>query len=790
VGDKVGQIDRLKTALADRYAIERELGAGGMATVYLAEDLKHRRAVAVKVLRPELAAAIGPERFLREIEITARLDHPHILPLLDSGEADGFLFYIMPYVQGESLRDRLNREKQLPIDDAIQIAREVADALDFAHQQDVVHRDIKPENVLLGAGHARVADFGIARALSAAGGDRLTETGAAIGTPHYMSPEQASGGQQVDGRTDIYALACVLYEMLGGDPPFTGSSAQAVLTRKVVDQVPSLRTLRDTVSEPVEGVVMKALAKAPADRHGTAGQMAEELRRATREEVVQGTGRLRRRVGHRAALVLPVLAAVTVVLWLGFKTVGRDELPITHLAILPLENLTGDTELEYLVDGIHSELIAVLGRIPELTVISRSSVMPFKDEQEALRNIAAELNVQALVEGSVFLAGDTVRVMAQLVRAVPEERQLWAESYDGSLASPLALLDRMAGAIAEQIQVTLTAEYSRPSAERAVDSEAYHLVKKGEHQNRMGWIREAEASFQQALGRDSTYAPAHVGLASTYNGEGYFHTALPEDAYPRARAAALKALEFDSTLAEAHEQLAWTRAVFDWDWSGAEDELRHALSLNPGSALGHAWYAFLLHWQRRYEEAITELDRALELDPLSVAMRLSAANMFRRMRQCDRAIEEAHEASKLERELHVQGPRDPRFVIGLCYLQQGRSREAMPLLEAGAERAMPRYAARYKAELAHAYGVTGSRSAALVLLADVLALTRSQYVPPYLVAMIYTGLGDKDSAFSWLGKAVDVRDNWLAFVNVEPRWDLLRSDQRFSLLLSHMNFPK
>jgi serine/threonine-protein kinase len=605
--------DRLKTALEDRYRIERELGRGGMATVYLAEDLKHHRPVAVKVLRPELAAAIGPERFLREIEITAGLDHPHILALLDSGEANGFPFYVMPYVEGESLRDRLNREKQLAIDDAIQITREVAGALDFAHRQGIVHRDIKPENILLTAGHARVADFGIARALSAAGGDRLTETGAAIGTPHYMSPEQASGGQ-VDGRTDIYALACVLYEMLGGDPPFTGSSAQAVLARKVVDQVPSLRTLRDTVSEPVERVVMKALAKAPADRHGTAGQMAEELRRAAREEAVEGTGPPRRRVRPRAALALPVLAAVTVALWLGFKAVGRDELPITHLAILPLENLTGDTEQEYLVEGIHSELIAALGRIPALTVISRSSVMPFKDQQKALPDIAAELNVQALVEGSVFLAGDTVRVMAQLVQAVPEERQLWAQSYDGSLSSPFALLDRTAGAIAEQIQVTLTLEErSLPTAERGLNSEAYHLVKKGQHQYRMGWIREAAASFEQALDRDTSYAPAYVGLATISNARGYFDTAVPGNVYPQARVAALKALELDETLAEAHEQLAWTRAVFDWDWPGAEGEFRRALTLNPGSARGHLWYAFLLHWQRRYAEAVTELDRALEL---------------------------------------------------------------------------------------------------------------------------------------------------------------------------------
>jgi serine/threonine-protein kinase len=511
-----------------------------MATVFRARDLKHDRLVAIKVLHPELAATLGTDRFLREIHIAAKLHHPHILMLIDSGEADGLLYYVMPLAEGETLRERLNREKQLPLDDALQIAREVADAVGYAHEHNVIHRDVKPENILLESGHAVVTDFGIARALSAAGGGRLTGTGAAIGTPHYMSPEQASGGQQVDGRTDIYALACVLYEMLGGDPPFTGSSAQAVLARKVVDQVPPLRTLRDTVSEPVERVVMKALAKAPADRHSTAGEMAEELRKAAREEAVEGRAHPRRRVGPRAALALPALAAVTVALWLGFKTVGRDELPITHLAILPVENLTGDPEQQYLVDGIHGELIAALARIPGLTVISRSSVMPYKDQHTALGEIAAELNVQALVEGSVFLAGDTVRIMVQLVRAVPEERQLWAESFDGSLSSPLGLLDRTAGAIAEQIQLTLTADVRfRPTERRVVDSEAYHLVKKGEHQVRTGWIREAEASFQQALGRDSTYAPAHVGLASIYNGRGFESARIRFDTRRGTRAVGL-----------------------------------------------------------------------------------------------------------------------------------------------------------------------------------------------------------------------------------------------------------
>ncbi len=273
-----GTVDRLATALADRYAIERELGQGGMATVYLAHDLKHDRKVALKVLHPELAATLGPERFQREIRTTARLQHPHILPVLDSGETAGQLWYTMPFVRGESLRDRLQREGQLPVDVAVDLACQVALALDYAHREGVVHRDLKPENILLSDGQALVADFGIAKALSAAGEAQLTETGLAVGTPAYMSPEQAGGGQ-VDGRSDVYALGCVVYEMLAGEPPFSGSTPQAMIAKRVLEPVPHVRTLRDSVSVPMEQALLRALAKTPADRFATAGELPEHSRR-------------------------------------------------------------------------------------------------------------------------------------------------------------------------------------------------------------------------------------------------------------------------------------------------------------------------------------------------------------------------------------------------------------------------------------------------------------------------------------------------------------------------------
>ncbi len=365
-------LDRLQTALAERYTIERELGRGGMATVYLAEDLKHHRRVALKVLRPELSPALGADRFLREIETASRLQHPHILSLHDSGEAAGLLYYAMPYVEGESLRARLAREVQLDATDAVRIAEEVADALACAHAAGVLHRDIKPENILLTGGHAVVADFGIARAIDAVAADRLTETGLALGTPHYMSPEQASGARVLDARSDLYALGCVLYEMLAGEPPFNGPSSQAILARHAVDPVPCLRTVRSTVSPALEAAVGKALAKVPADRFASALEFKEALGRASREPAVVAPAAGRRRLAIGLAAVV-VGAGAAGALLAGFgadRPVTADgERPIRSLAVAPLENLTGDSAQVYLAHGITDQLVTTLAQIGALRVV-------------------------------------------------------------------------------------------------------------------------------------------------------------------------------------------------------------------------------------------------------------------------------------------------------------------------------------------------------------------------------------------------------------------------------------
>src|SRR5438034_2782706 len=466
------QRDRLNAALAGRYVIERELGSGGMATVYLAHDVKHHRRVAVKVLRPEVAAALGPDRFLREVEIAARLNHPHILALYDSGKANGFLFYVMPYVAGESLRHRLAREKQLPVEEALGITRDIASALGHAHAQNVIHRDVKPENILLYEGEAMVADFGIALAVSAAAGERLTEIGLAVGTPEYMSPEQALGERELDARSDVYSLGCVLYELLAGEPPYTGRTAQAILAKRFADPVPTVRRLRSAIPTGVEQALMKALARAPAGRFASAGAFGDAL---------------------------------------GAAAAGRPRTP--SVAVLPFLSLSADPENEYFADGVTEDVIAQLSKVGALQVISRTSVMPFKKREHGLREIAATLQVATLLEGSVRRAGDRVRIVAQLIDAETDQH-LWAETYDRQLTDIFVIQSDVALRIAGALEAELTAD-ERTQIRRGptTDLQAYQLYLKGRHcffRFTQEGIRKGIEYFPQAIVKDPSYGLAHT----------------------------------------------------------------------------------------------------------------------------------------------------------------------------------------------------------------------------------------------------------------------------------------
>ena len=735
LGDSVA---RLRAALADRYTIERELGCGGMAIVYRAGDVKHRRAVAIKVLRPELAARLGPDRFLREVKIAASLNHPHILALYDSGDAGGFLYYVMPYVEGESLRDKLEREKQLSVEDALGITRQVASALGYAHARNVVHRDIKPENILLHEGEAMVSDFGIALAVSAAAGERLTQTGIAVGTPAYMSPEQATSERGVDARSDVYSLGCVLYEMLAGEPPYTGPTAQALITKRLVDPVPAVRRLRAAVPVGVEHALTKALAKVPADRWPSAVAFAE-------------------------ALAAP----------------PPTRLP--SVAVLPFLNLSADPENEYFADGITEDVIAQLSKIRALKVISRTSAMVFKQREQSLKEIGARLEVATLLEGSVRRVGDRVRIVAQLIDG-ETDRHLWAETYDRRLTDVFAIQTDVALHIASALKAELSPdEKSRLYREPTGDLHAYQLYLQG----RQCYLRyTAEGSrqgieyFERAIAKDPNYAQAYTALAMAYTELGEAGALQPDEAYARARDASAKALALDSGLGEAHCMLAFIKAVCDFDWVGAEEEFKRALALTPNSADTYDLYGRMCLALERNDEALAMEQRAQELDPL--AHRADVARALLRAGRYDEALQAATRATEL----------DPHYArahatLGWAYLKKGITEQGVAELETAVS--LSPGDTLWLAQLGQAYGTVGNVARAREVLRQLEELSGRRFVSPYHMALVYTGLGEQERAIDWLERAYEGRSGPIYSVKGSFLFAALHDHPRFVALLRRLN---
>jgi serine/threonine-protein kinase len=520
----VDPLDLLRTALEGRYMVERQIGQGGMATVYLARDARHDRPVAIKVLRPELAASIGADRFLREIKVAAHLQHPNILALYDSGEAGGFLYYVMPYIQGESLRARLDREEQLPLADAIQLTCEIADALQYAHTKRIVHRDIKPENVLIQEGHALVADFGIARAVSEAGGDKLTDTGMAVGTPHYMSPEQALGGEHMDGRADQYSLACVFYEMLVGQPPFDGPNAMAILARQSLEAVPSLQVVRHSIPDDLEEAVMRALEKTPADRYPTVREFADALcqvdlgpsarrtspraMQATRRSTPRGikapqeTGRRSRRYWEVAAASLVLLTGGALGAWRMWHPSAAESGAVTggldphRIAVLYFQNDGGGDSLKYMADGLTEGLIGELEQVQGLDVVSMGGVAPFRGDEVPRDSVARTLSAGTLVTGGIERRADRLRVTVRLVdgsSGADFERASFEQPASNLLSVQDTLAQKVAGLIRERLGEEIRLRQQR---NRTNSAQAWGLV-----QQAAVYGKAAEAAAQKA---DST----------------------------------------------------------------------------------------------------------------------------------------------------------------------------------------------------------------------------------------------------------------------------------------------
>jgi serine/threonine-protein kinase len=655
---------QIQIGLADRYRLERELGRGGMATVFLAHDLRHDRPVALKVLHPELAATLGPERFQREIRTTARLQHPHILPVLDSGDAATQLWYTMPYVEGESLRDRLRREGQLPLDVALQIAREVADALSYAHSQGIVHRDIKPENILLSRGHALVADFGIARAVQVADVEQLTATGMAVGTPAYMSPEQADGTSNVDGRSDLYSLGCVLYEMLTGEVPYTGRTPQAVIAKRMLEPLPHVRTLRHGVPEAVEQAIRRALAVTPADRFATAAEFAQAMAQphpgssTSSTPAAQPPGRLRRVPIGLSALALGLLLGLGVLLaWLRARPEPGVAGP-KRLAVLPFENL-GDSASEYFADGVTDAVRGKLAAIPSLQVTARSSSSQYKHARKSPQMIGQELGVQYLLTGTVRWengAGgqNRVQVSPELVQVATGSTE-WQAPFDAALTDVFQVQADIAGRVADALNVTLGVAQRQTLAAKPTGSlPAYDAFLKGEeasaHLTRFdaGSLQRAIDFYERAVALDSTFVDAWTQLARAHALSYYSVTPTPaaataakqaadrvEALAPGSPAAALaRGIYLDLVQHDAPEALTVLQAGLQADPRNVEllamvaireqdvghlDSalalLRRAQALDPRSLIVSQTQALTLLFLRRYPESLAASERALSLGP-------------------------------------------------------------------------------------------------------------------------------------------------------------------------------
>jgi serine/threonine-protein kinase len=737
-------------AIADRYRIMEEIGRGGTATVYLAEDLKHGRRVAMKVLRP--VPGYEPARFLREIRIAARLAHPQILPLHDSGECDGLLYFVMPYAGCETLRDRMAAEGPLPIDAALRIVRAVAAALAYAHRDGIVHRDIKPENILLQEGEPVIADFGVATALSAAAGDGvyITDRGFAVGTPAYMSPEQASAEPTLDGRSDQYSLACVLYEMLAGEPPFAGTGARATMARHAIETPRPIRIRRPTVPPAVERALARALAKSPGERFTGMTEFAD-------------------------ALVAPVPEVIPAA---GAGTMREAR----TIAVLPFVNASGDAENEYLSDGITDELIIALSKVEGLHVASRTSVFALKGLREDVRNLGARLNVSAMLEGTVRRSGNQLRITVQLT-GVADGRTLWSERYDREFADVFAIQDEIARTIVTTLRATLLRDLGdAPPVRYTANLRAYHLYLKGRYwwnRRTQDAIAEGIKYFEQAIAEDPDYALAYTGLSDSYALQVDYRGAPVRNGMERARELARKALALDDSLAEAHTSLGWVSFIYDWDWPEAAREFARAVELNPAYSVARQWHAWFLMAMGRVDDALAEGRRALDLDPASVSIRRSMGWLHYYARQPLEALEH------FRRALAMNPTADENHrLLGLAYLQLGRYDEAAGAFrEAVAASDRPSLAT---ADLGVVAAARGRLDEARAVLDGLRAESRERYVSPVSFAVLQVSLGDYDAAFEALEHAYRDRRGWLAYLRMEPAVDRLRPDPRFGALLERM----
>jgi len=833
----VSRIERVATALQDRYAVRRELGRGGTATVYLADDLKLGRQVALKVFRPELAAAIGSARFLQEIAVTAKLNHPHILPLLDSGEGDGLLYYSMPFVAGESLRSRMSRERLLPVDEAVRIAMELSDALGFAHAHGVIHRDIKPENVLLADGHAVVADFGIAKAITSAGVEPLTETGIAIGTPAYMSPEQSSASTELDGRSDLYSLGCVLYEMLAGEQVFAGATPQTVMARHQKERIPDIRITRPQVGDALAGVLAKTLAKVPADRFASAEEFRTALAGATKDRRVRKPRPL-----ARTALVGLASAAAVVGVWWAWRPPPRGPatpdaasvvsiLDPNRIAVLYFEDLSADGSLGHVARGLTEDLIGQLSSVRALAVTSPEGVKPYRSSPVSVDSIARALSVGSIIGGSVQMSGGQLRVRVHLLDAATS-KELFNQPFQDRFDELFALQDRVADEVARALRRYLGREIelrrrragtaSRPAWElvyrgEELADEASGLVRSGRLAAAPTILFAADSLLAESERLDTAWAEPALVRARVAFTQSFVSSAPPDSAeqpdgdvpasllsrawLERAITHADRALRLEPRSADAlalrgdlrYRLATWTAPA--WNDSLvllAESDLRTALEIRPG--LARAWYSLgELHYRAdRFQEASVALGEAYSSDAYLTETRDIVQLLFYGSLE----IEQFENARRWCETGLRRFPDDPRFMDCEITLLgwSGRGQQHIAAARAALAdverrdtlRALGSKRAHERMWLAALYARTGMRAEALAYIDSARTLVRSDSLvsdAPHIEAYVRLLLGQRSQSLQLLSVVLEARPAMRHYLARSPWFKSVRSDPAFAAIL-------
>jgi len=771
------------------YRIVEKLGEGGMGVVYKAEDTKLHRFVALKFLPPHVSDDEAAQRFVNEAHAVSALDHPNICAIYEIDQTpEGQMFIVMPCYEGASLHAMIQRGP-LGLDPAVDIAGQVAKGLTKAHEKGIIHRDIKPGNILVTSdGLSKIVDFGLAKLATQT---RLTRAGTTVGTVMYMSPEQAKG-EDTDQRSDIWSLGVVLYEMVTGRPPFRGEHEQAIIY-SILNQAPDpVGRVVPSSPKSLDRILSKALAKSPADRYQRMSELAADLdllKESLQKESKAQTAPLRRASRPRVWIALGVvIVAVVLAAVLGKTYLSKpQEKPITSIAVLPLRNLSADPEQEYFSDGMTEAIIKELSLIKALRVISMTSVMRYKNTQKTIPDIAHELGIDAVVEGSVLRADHDVRITAQLI-AVHPEKHIWADDFTRTLENVLVLQSEVARAIAREIKVAVTPQESeRLAASRPVNPEAHEAYLKGNYfwgkMTPRDWYKSIEY-FQQAIDRDSTYALAYAGLARAYDNLGSMNIQPPREAWPKVKAYTEKALALDPSLAEGMLLTADVTFCFDWDLKRAEEYYKRAIELDPNLALAHFWYGFYLTTQGRFDEGTPEMKRALRLDPLATPMMGNIAWAYAVAGEYDSAFVYVQRAAEIEIESNAAWISSAKSSI---YVRQGKYAEA---IEEGKIAVSGKVPFSFE-NLAVAYALSGQTDKAREMLAELFESIGDGYYSRASIASIYCALGDREKVFEYFEKAYEERDNVLVMPALIPPWcDFIKSDPRYHEIMKKVGVER